>query len=76
MNEILIVTGGVLCAVGVVFHGLFWRMFDWQNDLKTLSVTNRSLMANDELMSNIHVLVVCDLVRGAHQRIVEHLNRT
>ena len=23
MNETLIVTGGLLCAVGIVFHGLF-----------------------------------------------------
>jgi hypothetical protein len=44
MNEILIVTGGVLCAVGVVFHGLFWRMLDWKSDLRSLSVANRSLM--------------------------------
>jgi len=44
MNEILIMSGGVFNIALIIFHSLFWRIFDWQNDLKTLSFINRNIM--------------------------------
>jgi hypothetical protein len=42
--ELLIKLGGVYNIVLVIFHLLFWRLFDWENDLRKLSFLNRAIM--------------------------------
>ena len=42
--ELLIKLGGVYNIALVIFHLLFWRLFDWKNDLRKLSFLNRAIM--------------------------------
>ena len=42
--EILIKAGGIYNIGMIVFHLLFWRIFDWSNDLESLSFLNRATM--------------------------------
>lgn len=44
MSELLIRIGGLFCIGFVVFHLLFWRLFDWRRDLRSLSYLNRAVM--------------------------------
>jgi len=46
--------GGVIHIVFAVFHGMFWRLFDWPVALAPLSSDNRAIMQ----VLNIHVLFV------------------
>lgn len=43
-NETLIVFGGLYNLVLVVFHVFFWKLFDWKQDLATLTPLNRAVM--------------------------------
>lgn len=42
--EALILAGGVYNITLVIFHLLFWRIFNWNNDLRKLSDVNRGIM--------------------------------
>jgi len=42
--ESLIKLGGVYNIALVVFHLLFWRIFNWKEDLRSLSFLNRAIM--------------------------------
>ena len=42
--EILIKVGGYYNIVLVIFHLLFWHIFDWNKELRSLSPVNRSIM--------------------------------
>jgi len=42
--EILLQIGAIFHLVFALFHLLFWKLFDWVQDLKTLSHTNKSVM--------------------------------
>jgi len=42
--EILIKAGGVYTIGLVVFHLMFWRIFDWDRELRKLSFINRATM--------------------------------
>ncbi|NIS38994.1 hypothetical protein GWN91_07695, partial [Candidatus Saccharibacteria bacterium] len=44
MAEILIKVGGVFSLAFAIFHALFWRIFNWKNDLRSLTWMNRSIM--------------------------------
>lgn len=44
MSETLIRIGGAYCLALVVFHLLFWRLFDWRRDLRSLTYVNRAVM--------------------------------
>lgn len=44
MKESLIVAGGVFNISFAAFHVLFWRLFDWKNDLSSLSLINKNIM--------------------------------
>ena len=44
LDEILILIGGVYNLFFAVFHLLFWRIFDWKNDLASLTFLNRAIM--------------------------------
>jgi hypothetical protein len=40
----IIYIGGFYHIAFAVFHLLFWRLFDWKNDLRRLSFINRGVM--------------------------------
>jgi hypothetical protein len=42
--EALIKLGGIYNIVLVVFHLLFWRIFNWEVDLRSLTLLNRAIM--------------------------------
>jgi len=42
--EILIKAGGVFSICFVIFHLLFWKIFNWSEDLQSLSFLNRAIM--------------------------------
>jgi len=42
--ETLIIAGGFYNIGLIVFHLLFWRIFDWEHDLKLVSYLNRATM--------------------------------
>ena len=44
LNEILLLVAGAYTAGLIVFHLLFWRIFDWPNKLAGLDPVNRSTM--------------------------------
>jgi hypothetical protein len=44
MDEILLVIGGIYNLLFAVFHLLFWKIFDWKNDLASLTSVNRAIM--------------------------------
>lgn len=44
MYEKLITIGGVYNILLVVFHLMFWRIFNWHKDLRSLSFINRATM--------------------------------
>ncbi len=42
--ELLIKAGGIYNIVLVIFHLLFWRIFNWKEDFRSLSFLNRAIM--------------------------------
>src|SRR4051812_20069236 len=51
-SSILVFSCGIYSVAFAIFHILFWRIFDWKNDLKKLSVANRAIIqiANTRLI--------------------------
>lgn len=39
--ELIIKLGGIYHILLIIFHLLFWRIFNWQQDLRSLSFINR-----------------------------------
>ena len=44
MREALVIAGGVYTIALVVFHMLFWRIFNWPQALSALNRVNRATM--------------------------------
>lgn len=44
MPRILILIGGLINALLVVFHMMFWKLFDWSGQLALLSEENRAII--------------------------------
>lgn len=65
--EVLIQAGGVYCLGFVVFHLLFWRIFSWREDLRSLSFLNRAIMQVLNL-SLTFVFAIFGYVSLAHTR--------
>ena len=42
MNEILITLGGIYTIGLIIFHVLFWRLFDWPASLESTNFINRA----------------------------------
>jgi len=42
--DIAIKLGGLFNLAFVIFHALFWRIFGWKHDLRSLSFNNRQIM--------------------------------
>jgi hypothetical protein len=40
----LIQIGGVLWVICFVFHIFFWRLFDWKNDLESVTKVNKGII--------------------------------
>lgn len=40
----LIIIGGFIWIGLFLFHALFWRLFDWKNDLEKLNSVNKAIM--------------------------------
>jgi hypothetical protein len=43
-GKIVIYVCGIYTFGFAIFHVLFWRLFDWKNDLKKLSIANRAII--------------------------------
>jgi Na+-transporting NADH:ubiquinone oxidoreductase subunit NqrB len=44
METILIKAGGIYSFALVIFHVMFWRLFNWREDLQSLTSLNRAVM--------------------------------
>ncbi len=44
LAEISVFAGGLFNLAFAVFHLFFWKLFDWQKDLASLTPVNRSVM--------------------------------
>jgi hypothetical protein len=44
MSDTLLIIGGIYNLLFVIFHLLFWRIFNWKNDLASLTSLNRAIM--------------------------------
>jgi hypothetical protein len=44
MMDTLIKAGGLYNIILIVFHLLFWHIFNWKDDLPSLSFLNRAIM--------------------------------
>ena len=44
LSEISLFGGGLFNLGFTVFHLFFWKLFDWKNDLASLTPVNRSVM--------------------------------
>ena len=44
MSVFILQALGVLTLALAVFHMLFWRIFDWREDLESLTFVNRAIM--------------------------------
>jgi hypothetical protein len=42
--DIAIKLGGLFNLAFVIFHALFWKIFDWKHDLRSVSFLNRQIM--------------------------------
>lgn len=43
-NKILIYLCGLYSFGFAIFHILFWKLFDWKNDLKKLTIANKAII--------------------------------
>jgi hypothetical protein len=44
MSETFLIIGGIYNLLFATFHFLFWKIFDWENDLASLTSVNRAIM--------------------------------
>jgi len=44
MSNALLIAGAILLVALAVFHGLFWRLFDWKRQLAKLHPVNQGAM--------------------------------
>jgi hypothetical protein len=44
MRELLVIAGGVYMVALIVFHLLFWRIFNWPDTLMSLNKVNKATM--------------------------------
>jgi hypothetical protein len=52
--EALIIAGGFYNIGLVIFHLFFWRLFNWDTDLESLSIINKAIMQ----VLNISLIIV------------------
>lgn len=44
VNKIIILLCGIYALAFAVFHILFWKLFNWKNDLKIINFVNRAII--------------------------------
>ena len=64
----LIIFGGFVWVGLFVFHALFWRLFDWKNDLEKLLPVNKAVMQVMHLALMIFILLLRSLNEQGPQR--------
>ncbi len=74
--DILVSIGGIYCFAFAIFHLLFWRIFNWADDLSSLSFLNRAIMQVVNL-SLTFVFVIFGYVSLLHPKemLETHLGR-
>lgn len=65
--ELLVKAGGIYNIVLVIFHLLFWQIFNWKEDLRSLSFLNRAIMQVLNL-SLTFVFVIFSYISLVHTR--------
>lgn len=43
-NDTILILGGIYNLLIAIFHLSFWRIFNWNNDLKSIRFVNRAIM--------------------------------
>lgn len=51
MNKILLIIGGIINVMMVLFHLSFWKIFNWSENLKCLNFMDRGIIQ----VLNVHV---------------------
>jgi len=51
MNKILLIIGGIINVMMVLFHLSFWKIFNWPENLKCLNFMDRGIIQ----VLNVHV---------------------
>jgi len=51
MNKILLIIGGIINVMMVLFHLSFWKIFNWSESLKCLNFMDRGIIQ----VLNVHV---------------------
>lgn len=54
MNKILLIIGGIINFLLVIFHLSFWKMFNWSESLSCLNYMDRGVMQT----LNVHVAFI------------------
>ena len=44
VNDTILILGGIYNLLIAIFHLSFWRIFNWNNDLKSIRFVNRAIM--------------------------------
>ncbi len=75
--EALIIAGGFYNIGLVIFHLLFWRLFNWDTDLESLSIVNKAIMQ----VLNISLIIVFVIfayisLRHSHELVTTPLGNT
>ncbi len=56
LNNILVITGGIILLTFGLFHLAFWKVFDWENELFKLD------QANSNIMQMLNIGTICFLL--------------
>jgi hypothetical protein len=65
--EMLITAGGFYHIGLIVFHLMFWRLFNWDTELESLSLLNRAVMQVMNI-SLVIIFVIFAYISFAHTR--------
>ncbi|KPJ91423.1 MAG: hypothetical protein AMJ53_11690 [Gammaproteobacteria bacterium SG8_11] len=59
MNEILIKIGSLYNILLIVFHLMFWRLFNWQEELRAISFLNSAVMQVLNISITLVFIIFC-----------------
>jgi hypothetical protein len=65
MAETFIVVNGILWIGFALFHAMFWKIFDWKNELPRLSPPNRMIVQASNVIL-IYIFIVLGIVYVAY----------
>ena len=58
LSETLLFAGGIFNIGFAIFHLFFWKIFDWKEDLATLTSVNRAIMQTLNLCLTLVFLIM------------------